>query len=668
MKPPHRRLGLAVAAALLALGAVVAIGESRGWPFLARPLERALSGALHRDVHFSSESNTFQVRFLGRLRLNAAQFSIDAPAWSSASHLLRARDVALELRYADLWQAWRGQALRVQSLRAEMLDVQLERRADGRASWQFGDPAQAPRADTPPPVFGELHVAGGVLAYDDALLDIDVRATASLAYDQPLPQLQAEAHGRYHQHPLQVELTARGAMPWAADAVQAAPIPVALTATVGAARLDFKGQAVEIQHLRGLNGQFRLSGPSLAAVGDPVGVTLPTTGAFSTEGQLAKEDAVWHVGIEQARIGASRLSGRFTYDRGRALPLLSGRLGGTRLLLADLGPVVGTTPLPTVSGAGIATALAAPTKGRGKVLPDRPFDLPALRAMDADILVDIAEVDLNTNVLEPLRPLRTHLQLAAGVLSLTDLDARASGGHLTGDLRLDGRAEKALWTARLRWDGVQLERWVHQTRDDGGPPNVTGRLLGSATLEGQGRSTAEILGSLKGRARTDLRDGTVSHLALEAAGLDLAQALGVLVQGDEALPVPCAVADLVADGGVFRPRLIALDTSDSVLLADGSLSLATETMDLRAVVAPKDFSPLALRTPLHVRGSFADPSVSLEKAPLARRLGTSLLLALINPLAAVLPLIDTGDSDDARRGAASCQRLQQRIASAGKRP
>lgn len=666
MTPPHRRLWLAAGAALLALAAAVAAGEWRGWPFLARPLEKALSAALHRDVHFSAGSDAFRVRFLGRLRLSAARFDIDAPAWSRAPHLLQASDVALELRYADLWRAWRGAVPRVQSLRARALDVQLERRADGRASWQFGGPAQAPRADTPAPVFGELHVAGGALRYDDALLDISLQATAALAYDQPLPRLTAQAEGRYRRHPMHVELAASGALPWAADAVQAAPVPLTLKATVGAARLDFKGQAVEVLHLRGLTGQFRLSGPSLAAVGDPVGVTLPTTGAFSTEGQLAKEDDVWYVGIDQARIGASRLSGRFTYDRSRALPLLSGRLGGTRLLLADLGPVVGTTPAPTVSDAG--TAPATPTRGPGKVLPDRPFDLPALRAMDADILVDIAEVDLNTSVLEPLRPLRTHLRLAAGVLTLADLDARASGGHLAGELRLDGRGETAAWTAKLHWDGVQLERWVHQARADGGPPYVTGRLLGSATLEGQGRSTAEILGSLKGRARTDLRDGTVSHLGLEVAGLDLAQALGVLVQGDEALPVPCAVADLVADGGVFRPRLIALDTSDSVLLVDGSLSLASETLDLRAVVAPKDFSPLALRTPLHVRGSFADPAVSLEKAPLARKLGSSLLLALVNPLAAVLPLVDTGDSDDARRGAASCQRLQQRIASAGKRP
>jgi len=38
----------------------------------------------------------------------------------------------------------------------------------------------------------------------------------------------------------------------------------------------------------------------------------------------------------------------------------------------------------------------------------------------------------------------------------------------------------------------------------------------------------------------------------------------------------------------------------------------------------------------------------------------SLLLALLNPLAALIPLIDTGDSDTAQRNAAACRNLMQR--------
>ena len=179
-------------------------------------------------------------------------------------------------------------------------------------------------------------------------------------------------------------------------------------------------------------------------------------------------------------------------------------------------------------------------------------------------------------------------------------------------------------------------------------------------MQGEGRSTAEILATLKGQFRAELREGTISHLVVEMAGLDIAEALGLFLTGDKTLPVQCAVADLVATDGIFRPRVMVLDTTDSTIWIDGSLSLAKEVLDLKAVVTPKDFSPLTLRTPLLVRGTFGNPVVSIEKGPLTRTLATAFLLALVNPLAALIPLIDRGDADEAKVGSAGCQALTQR--------
>jgi uncharacterized protein involved in outer membrane biogenesis len=335
------------------------------------------------------------------------------------------------------------------------------------------------------------------------------------------------------------------------------------------------------------------------------------------------------------------------------VPLLSGRLGGSRLGLVDLAPALG------LAAAGDAAA-PKPVRRRGKVVPDRPFDLAALRVMDADVLVDIAEVDLNSRYIEPLRPLHTRIELRNGVLSLHELDARTAQGSFSGLLRLDGRDHTAKWSTRLRWDGLRVERWIAQGRDKSVPPWVSGQLSGHASLAGQGRSTAEILASLQGSARTELRDGKVSHLGVEAAGLDVAQGLWVWLKGDDALPVNCAVADLTADKGVFKPRMMVVDTASSAIWVEGTLSLATEALDLRAVVSPKDFSPLSLRSPLRVQGSFAAPVVTVDLQRMAPRVAAAVLLALVNPLAAVIPLLDPGDAEAAQRGAVGCQGLLAR--------
>ena len=698
-KPTQRSRAKVIAATTFALLLVCfAVFEVLEWPFLASPLQHFLSGALERQVSLSStgatggdaatKNRSFGVRFLGGIKIHSPYFEIAAPTWSKAPHFLAAHDVALTLRYIDLFNAHRGEHLRIDNLQAATLDGNLERRADGRASWQFGKYAgtSSESAELPEvPLFGNLEVGAGVLRYVDVPLHIDMQADLSLDNGSTTTTVGAAARstenvfkvnakGTYRALPLKFDLVSTGVLPWTAGATPV-PVPVTLKATSGSTHLAFNGTATDAMQLSSMSGRFTLSGASLADAGTLLRVTLPTTGAFLTSGVVVKQGTTWRVLIDDATVGSSRLNGAFAYESRRAVPLLEGRLGGSRLLLSDLGPVIGSEPPATVTATAPASlssittsaASAKPraTKGKttnpGRVLPDRKFELASLRVMDANILVDIAEVDLNTTLLEPLRPLHGHIQLADGILKLTDISARTAQGKFTGAWSLDGRGTTALWNADLRWDEVQLERWIHQTRSTAAAPAfVSGALTGRATVRGQGQSTAEILGTLKGRVHSELQNGTVSHLMVELGGLDIAESFGLLITGDRAIPVECAVTELVADGGVLRSQVTVIDTTDSTIWLEGTVSLASEGLDLRAVVTPKDFSPLTLRTPLLVRGSFAHPQVAIEKGTLGRKVGASILLGLLNPFAALLPLIDRGDTKVAAEKAMGCQALVQR--------
>ena len=678
-RPVHWGVIGAGVALVMVIAMVVGFGicESLGWPFLAAPMQRWLGNTLQRRVSLSADpaaAPKVAVHLLGGIELTAAYIEIGAPAWSTLPYTLRARDASLRLGYLDLWRAGRGQPLRIRALRAAQIEGQLERLADGRASWQFGAKTDTPDTAEQPthlPSFGQLQVDAGTLVVRDALMDAAVDASFSLvdgaqlaaagtAASGPPSGLQLQAKGSYRKQPLRIDAQTAGVLPLVADNAESFALPVSFDAHIGRARVTFKGTATDALRLTALQGRFSVQGPSLAAVGDPLGITLPTTAAFRAEGVLAKRGQVWNTVLDHVSIGVSRLAGAFTFNPQAPVPVLAGRLTGSRLMLADLGPAVGVA-VPNAAAPAAATAQRSNAKP-GHVLPDREFDLPALRAMNANVLIDIDSVDLGSGLLEPLKPLRTHLVLSDGVLTLRDLDARTGQGHLVGTVVLDGRAAQALWTADLRWDGVRLESWIHQARANNAPPYATGSLHGRARVAGHGRSSAAILGSLRGEVRMQLLNGTVSHLAVEVAGLDIAQGLGLLLKGDDVLTIQCTVADLIAEDGVLRPRVLVLDTSDSMLSVDGSMSLASEALDLRVVVTPKDFSPLALRTPILLRGTFANPSVSLDKGKLGTRLGASALLALINPLAALIPLMDVGNSADAQRGAEQCRALSARIA------
>lgn len=682
------------------------ICEALGWPFLAGPIQTELSKVLDRKVSLGADAGQapkLRIHFLGHLRVWAPYLEIGAPPWSKAPHMILARDARLSMRYIDLWRISRGEPIHIHDLSAQQLDVNVERLADGRASWQFGAKTDKPDTNAKPvavPTFDRLEVADGTVSYDDALIDAKFEgkyslvdgstvltksgsatdgaasatsadtgsasappattdanggASASTAASAPPPGLRFSAKGTYKDQPMRIDLHTDGVLSLVGSGAARIALPLTLDARLGGARMKFNGTATDIAKLTALKGRFSVEGSSLAAAGAPLKVTLPTTGPFQLDGLIAKDGQVWNTVVEKATIGSSHLSAALTYDPRPGTPVLSGTLSGTKLALADLGPTIGGSPKP---------ADAEPKKKapNAKVIPDRKFNLPSLRAMNANILFDIKDFDLGTSVLESLRPLRTHLILNGGVLQLEDIDARTADGRVSGMLQLDGSKSQAKWITNLRWNDVELDKWLNQKRAANKPPYLSGKLDGQVRLEGEGNSTAAILGSLRGGLRTQIFDGTISHLAVEAAGLDIAQGLGEFVKGDDPLPIRCSIVDLSADKGVLTPKVMVIDTSDSTLFVNGSVSLASETLNLRVVTAPNDFTVASLRSPLLVGGTFGDPSVSLEKGPLAAKIGASVLLGLINPLAAIIPLFDFGSDKKATKGNDACLSLSKRIA------
>jgi uncharacterized protein involved in outer membrane biogenesis len=649
------------AGALAALLGVAAIGEAQGWPFLAAPAQRWLSTRLDRPVTLAGADGLgFQLHLWGGIGLSVDELRVGSPAWSTVGPLLEADDLRLSLRWRDAL-AWRpGQALPLQTLTANRLNLQLQRLSDGRANWTFEtvDAVPAPSPTTPRPLTDrvtvqQLAVVAGHIQLQDAVLALQLDGQFN---QRTAPNtLNGEASGTYRGRAVRATLRAGNPSGWLADA-QAPDAPVSMTLSVlaGRASLDFVGQVRRLLNQPTVSGRYRVSGPSLAAVGEPLGLTLPQTRRFALSGRLMHAGTRWSTVVDQATVGDSQLGGAFVYDRVPGqLPLLAGRLTGQALMLQDLGPAVG----------GATETTPKTVRASGRVLPDRHFNLPSLRAMNANVLVALDKLDFGTAQLQAAAPVRAHIALSHGVLAIERLQLTLARGVLTGRVQLDGREAVARWEVDLVGRNLLMEQWLRATQRTGQVPYASGRLNGQLSLAGSGNSTAKLLASADGRLRVHWRDGQVSHLLVEAAGLDVAQALGVLIVGDNALPVNCGAADVQLKNGQATPQLMLVDTRDSLLWVDGSVSLASEKLQLLAHVQPKDWSPLSLRTPLHIDGTLGAPTLSLDKPKLLQRALPAALLALVSPLVALLPLMDVGANPGP--SAAGCQALVQRFKRTG---
>lgn len=398
---PRYRRWPAVLGSLAAFMLVLIVScEAIGWPFLAEPIQRWLSDSLHRRVSFAIDGNTpasVGVRLFGRVRIEAPLIEIGPPAWSRSAHMLHASDAVISFHYADLWRAHRGEPLRIRMLEADELDADIEKLADGRASWQFGgvlaSTQRGPRSFRLP-LFDELKVRGGTLRWHDAMADLrmeiecrkpapeDVVAKPVSSGARELAGLACHARGTWRREPVNLVLHSAAAMPWVNRNPAGERVPMEIDATVGDTHLAVRGTAIDVLSLAGINARFEAEGTSISTLAKALGVNLPPRAPFRATGGFTKEGQRWDMTLDRLELGTSELSGRFVLDRARTLPMLSGQLEGARLTWLDIGEL----PLP------------APASDRQSV------DMSEFRSLDAEVSVNVAQADFgDQSGRQPLR-------------------------------------------------------------------------------------------------------------------------------------------------------------------------------------------------------------------------------------------------------------------------
>ena len=190
-----------------------------------------------------------------------------------------------------------------------------------------------------------------------------------------------------------------------------------------------------------------------------------------------------------------------------------------------------------------------------------------------------------------------------------------------------------------------------------------GLIGGEAKFSATGDSIAELLGSANGRMGFSMSGGKISNLLLEIVGIDGAEVIKFLFGGDKTVSVRCMVADFKVDDGLMNAETLVLDTTDTSITGEGNINLKNESINLTLKPLPKDASILSLRSPLFAQGTFKKPRFFPDMKRVAARTGAAVALGtLLAPLAALIPLIESGpgkDSDCAKLIASLSQHTDQ---------
>jgi len=629
---PGKRWLVAAAVLLAALVVLLALWD---WNWFKGPVERLVQARTGRALHIGNLDVD-----LGRTStLRADRVTFANAGWAKRPDMARADRVEIDLR---LWPLLRG-SVQLPEIRLVRPDVLLQAapQPGEPGNWNFpsgggGQPLRLKR----------LRVDDGKLQFLDEAGRTDVRLDVrSGKAKQPgaAPPLLLEGEGRWRG----ASFTVRGGTESPLQLADSGhPFRLHLDGHAGATHAVASGTLTNPFQLQVFDLEFRLSGQDLEDLYPLIGIAIPSSPPYRLDGRLKRDHEVWRYEGFSGQVGDSDLAGDVRIDVAGERPRLTANLVSRRLDFDDLAGFVGAQPgtggdeTANPEQKARATAQAA----RPTVLPDTPYDLGKLRAMDADVRWKAHRI--NSPSL-PLDDMDAHLLLDDGLLRLEPLDFGVAGGDIRSTIRMDARRPRIATALDASVRGVQLGRLFPDAKL---AEQASGGIGGQVRLSGTGNSIAAMLGSSNGSVALGMGRGHVGNLLMELAGLDVAESLKFLFTGDKQIPLRCAFADFGVRDGLMQAQALAFDTTDTLVVGEGNVSLKREELDLLLRPRPKDKSILALRSPLRIGGTFKDPSFRPDFKALGLRGAVALTLGSIAPPAALLATIETGPGKDADCG------------------
>ena len=618
--------GLLLALVLLVAIAVLAFD----WNWLRGPITRMATEKTGRVLTISGD---FKVK-LGwpNVQLQAAKVCFANPSWAKAGPMVSVENVEASLNLPQLLR----KNIVFPEVRLGRAVVSLEQSPDGRKNWLLDRQQQDEEARV---TIGILALVEGKLNYDDAKQQTHLQSEVSTRAGSLDAGLNFSVKGSFRG----LALNARGSGgPVLSLREESTPYPLTIDATIGRTTLHAAGRATSLTRLTAIDMQLSLRGDSLGQLYPLLGVALPETPAYATQGHLIRAAKQWRYEKFTAHVGQSDLAGTLTIDTAAQRPLLTGDVVFKELYFADLGPVIGAK-----QGKAALVSQSVPTTAR--VLPDVPFRTARWNSLNADIQLSAKTLHRAESL--PIENLVTHLRLRDSVLTLDPLNFGFAGGQLSNVVRLDGRQDPIQAHIKLKAHQVRLSK-LFPTFDLN--KTSVGQINGVLDLEGKGNSVGGMLATSNGKVALVMADGEISKLMMESVGLHLWEMLQLKISGDKAINIRCGIADLSVKQGVMQPAVLVLDTDVTRINITGNIDLGQETLDLTLRPKTKKTSLIALRPPIYVRGNFAHPAVSIDKGQVAVRGLGAVALGLVNPLLLLLPLVETGPGVDS-----DCGRLIQ---------
>lgn len=557
-----------------------------------------------------------------------------AEAVLDASQLLRARlvmdhvmlrDVDVDLK-RDGQGRWNWQSL---------LDSRTTDESSATADQETGDPAVSL------PAIRQIDISDVRIALDDRVLDRQGAATVSVegsTTDAEIPT-RLVANGELDGLPVELDISVN---PLARLSVSLDDLTLDAQAVAGQTQVSLQGTVGNPSTLSSLDLTFTAEAPDLQDVQALSRVGMPTLPPWRIQGELARDGIDWVLERFDGRVGDSDLQGDVRMDVMTSPVTVYANLISTTLDLDDLAGLFGGVPDPDESATTEQQQRAEKRETDDRLLPDEPLALAGLTEYFTGAVEYRAETVRSPDW--PIEFLDTRIEVDEGKADVVRLKIDAAEGFIDGEARLDATVEPTVGEFELQVNAVNLRTIMSTLGID---DDSFGRIGGNVRFWFEGDTLAQIAASLDGGLFMLMTEGKVDALLVELSGLDVVESVFLAIDPGKTLStIDCAYLDIQAEDGIADIARLVVDSNDTVYVGDGEVDLNDESLDIAVEPHPKDLSILSAQTSVRVRGTVGDMQVIPGEELALRAASATLLGALATPLAALLPLVQTGEGED----------------------
>ncbi len=273
-----------------------------------------------------------------------------------------------------------------------------------------------------------------------------------------------------------------------------------------------------------------------------------------------------------------------------------------------------------------------------RLFSDEKIDLSWLKSAHTDISLLIKNLIYKKAILNDVKTKVVALDNKATIEidSLKYLDS-----NLKANLLVD--ANKNIFSHSLYTEEFNLGQLLNDI--DAGE-KLQGKIDASIDINSFGTSSQELANNASGKITAVMTEGSLADAPIDLLASNLLVELMPGKAKQDHTKIECLFVQFSANEGVFNSDAILLNTENIVMTINGSIDLSKEKLNLLLIPKPKNIELFTLDSNIRVKGNLQDPSFSLDKGSVFKKLLKSAATIALGPAALAVPFANMGNKSD----------------------